>query len=290
MELVDRRRSALAMGGCVLSVCMGARVQAMTGNAGVLLGLLLATAVVSWYAGRWAGLATTGLGAAAASYFFLPPIHSWQVFRPQDSGALYSFAIGGVIISLLCGAAWQLRAEARSLQVTENELTHLRSLNSGLLLRIQHQDAAITASDRILQEFARTARTVVEAGGGGNDFVELARYLERDRRPSPQPVDCKALLNRCSLPTVWADPRDTRELFEIIGNLEISASQLPEWWLFVASIHSSATPPSPMQLCICERLVVSQGGRWWTATTHSGASELRFLLPRRELTDVLSLA
>ncbi len=37
MELVDRRRSALAMGGCVLSVCMGARVQAMTGNAGVLL-------------------------------------------------------------------------------------------------------------------------------------------------------------------------------------------------------------------------------------------------------------
>ena len=192
MELVAHRGdtwkgSALAVGACVLSVCMGARVQAMTGNAGVLLGLLLATAVASWYAGRWAGLATTGLGAAAASYFFLPPIHSWQVFRPQDSGALYSFAIGGVIISLLCGAAWQLRAEARSLQATENELTPLRSLNSGLLLRIQHQDAAITASDRLLQEFARPARTAMEAGAGCNDFVELARNLEQDHQPSPRP-------------------------------------------------------------------------------------------------------
>jgi hypothetical protein len=290
MELAASRSSdiwkkgALAVGACILSLWMAAPVQAATGNAGVLVGLLIATAVTAWYLGRGAGLATTVLGAAAAAYFFLPPIHSWEVIRPQDSGALYAFTIGGVILSLLGGATWQLRAEARSLQATENELTRLRSLNSELLLKVQYQGTAISTSDRFLKEFARTARAAKELTDDGDEFVDLALELENTNQPCPEAVDCNILFHtaRTPLPTVWADQREMRRLFEVIGNLEVSASQLPEWWLFVAGSHNSSAPLTSMQRCICERIVVRQGGRWWTVSTNNGGCEIRFLLPRRE--------
>src|ERR1700741_1485461 len=113
--------SAVGVGACILSLAVGSRMQDFTGSAGMLLGLLLATAVASWYAGRWVGLLTTLAGGFVASYL-LPPNYSFQIAEPRDSGALYSFAVVGVIISLLCGAAWQLRMEARAVEATGKEL------------------------------------------------------------------------------------------------------------------------------------------------------------------------
>jgi hypothetical protein len=286
MELVARRfetwkECAAATGACVLSLGLGSRVQALTGNAGVLLGLLLATAVASWYAGRWAGFLTTGVGAVVASYFFLPPLHSLRIFEPRDSGALYSFAIGGVIISLLCGAAWQLRAEARFARATEEELARLRSVNARLHQRTQQQDARLAASERLLQEFARSARAALEDRRGQSDFAKLACQFEQIKEASPQLVDCNTLWSRrSSLPTVWADEGEMRKLFEILALGDLSASELPEWWLFVAVFRNSISPLPPIQHCTCERIIARQGGRSWSNITANGSWELRFLMPR----------
>lgn len=40
--------------------------------------MLGSTVVVSWYGGRWAGLAAAVLGTLAVNYFFLPPYDSWH--------------------------------------------------------------------------------------------------------------------------------------------------------------------------------------------------------------------
>src|SRR5262249_16840209 len=135
---------------CLLTVMAGSRLQAVTGDAGVLLGLFVATATAAWYAGRWAGIVTTLVGSLAAAYM-LPPAYSFAIAKSADSGALYTFAAGGVIVSLLCGAAWQLRAEARHLVAIQNELASLREANAELLHRVRQQEAALRASDRLFE-------------------------------------------------------------------------------------------------------------------------------------------
>jgi hypothetical protein len=265
MELVAIRNetwkgSAIGLGACILTVAVGTRLQAVTGDAGILLGLFLATAVAAWYAGRWVGIVTTIVGVFAAAYM-LPPAHSFVVAKPEDFGALYSFAIGGVIVSLLCGAAWQLRLEARDVAVTQNELARLRTLNSELLNQVHRQDAALAASDRFFAEASRSA-------GWGTQGT------------------------RASEP--WTKHRGIRRLLDILvcrathGNamrsVHLNADRLPDSWIFTAAFRAdqdaSANPPlTPLELRACNRIVARQGGRCWTSHSGSGNWELKFTLP-----------
>ena len=285
MELIAGRNetlkgSAVGVGACILSLAVGARVQDITGSAGMLLGLLLATAVASWYAGRWVGLLTTLAGGFVASYL-LPPNYSLQIAEPRDSGALYSFAVVGVILSLLCGAAWQLRMEARAVDTANNELARLRSANSDLLWRARHQDAALRASEELLEAFARATLS------GAEEAREFAARLAQSGKARFGPVDCGALARGPSLPTVWADERDVRLLFDILTarGPRLRTGRLPDFWLFTAAFpkpESSARPVPPLtelELSACQRLVARQGGRSWTGASANGDWELRFLLP-----------
>lgn len=312
MELAASRSETLkgtvvGIGACVLTAGLGSHMEALTGSAGPLLGLLLATAVAAWYAGRWAGIITTAAGAIAAAYL-LPPAYSFRIAAPADSGALYSFALGGVIVSLLCGAAWQLRLEARAWQKSEHELSRLRSLNGELHQIIQQRDAALAASDRLLHEFARAALSAA----GTQTLTEMAKNFQLISQRSTQAVDCATLVESAktryehqagrqytiasaALPTVWGEERELRRLFEIlvfqavhnlsVRGLYLTASRLPESWLFTAAFRlgaPGAEPPlSPLEYCACDRIIARQGGRCWTNSTSHGDWELMFLLPRR---------
>lgn len=300
MELIAPQRTdswrggAIAAVACLLSLTLAARLQSLTGNSGMLLALLISAAVASWYAGRWAGMLTTLIGIAAAAYFFMPPDNSFHVSDPHDTGALYSFAIGGVIISFLCGAAWQMRAGVGSVRNGEPEMMRLRSRNSHLALQSKQDGAALAASDHLLRRFAQATRVALESGSGGGELLGLARRIEQEPNESaPSLVDCSALYpgSRVPLPTVSADPAELRQLFEILAVegergvdcLDLSASQLPAWWLFAAVFRSPAGPLTPLQFFLCERIVIRQGGRCWANASTHGAWELRFLLPRADV-------
>src|ERR1041385_9101368 len=104
MDLIARNETwkagAVGAAACALTLAFGTGMQVITGNAGMLSALLLATTIAAWFAGKWVGIATTAAGVVAAAYL-LPPTYSLRIAQPEDSGALYSFALGGIIISLL---------------------------------------------------------------------------------------------------------------------------------------------------------------------------------------------
>jgi hypothetical protein len=192
----------------------------------------------------------------------LPPAHSFVVARPADFGALYSFAIGGVIVSLLCGAAWQLRREAYDVAATHSELTRLRAQNAELLDKVHRQEAALTASDKFFAEASRSA-------GWETRGAEAA--------------------------TSWTKHRGVRRLLEILvcratngtatRSLHLNADRLPDSWIFTAAFRpdrdAPANPPlTPLELRACNRIVARQGGRCWTSQSGSGNWELKFTLPR----------
>ena len=250
--------TAIGIGACVLTVAAGTRLQALTGDTGVLLGLFVATAVAAWYAGRWVGIVTTVVGVFAAAYM-LPPTYSLAIAKPSDFGALYTFAIGGVIVSLLCGAAWQLRLEARDLEFTQDELAVLRARNAELVDIVHRQDAALTASDKFFAEASRSAAGEAIPPAGWTKQQEIRRMLEI--------LVCRAT-HADRLRSVW-----------------LNADRLPDSWLFTASFRpdqdaAAAEALTPLEIRVCNRIVTRQGGRCWTSRSGSGNWELKFTLPR----------
>jgi K+-sensing histidine kinase KdpD len=250
--------TAVGIGACVLTLSAGARLQAVTGDVGVLLGLFVATAVAAWYAGRWVGIVTTVVGSFAAAYM-LPPAYSFAIAKPADFGALYTFAIGGVIVSLLCGAAWQLRLEARAMETTQSELTRLRARNAELLDKLHLQDAALTASDRFFAEAAHSAGSEATRPSSSTKQQGIRRMLEI--------LVCRATHDSA------------------LRSVHLNADRLPNSWLFTAAFRPdretpAAVPLSPLEVRACNRIVARQGGRCWTSRSGSGAWELKFTLPR----------
>jgi hypothetical protein len=304
MELTANKSSFLKAGtvglvSCAVSLAISPHMHEATGSAGILLGWLIAAAASSWLAGRWAGLLTTGAGAIVAAYV-LPPNYSFHIAASQDSGALYSFAIGGIIISLLCGAAWQLRREARAVAATQEELARLRSSNNELLWRARQQDCALRASDGMLRALAGT---VLDSR---QQAEEIARGVAHDYPLSFEPVDCADLLadsirtysapvRALSLPTVLGDRRELCLLFDTlvsrasrnheVRGVDFVAARLPDSWLITVTFRRAEDAPTPfaplseLELAVCHRIVVRQGGRCWTTLTGSGGDwEIRFLL------------
>jgi hypothetical protein len=224
----------------------------------VLLGLFVATAIAAWYAGRWVGIVTTFIGSLAAAYM-LPPVHSFAVTKAEDFAALSSFAVGGVIVSLLCGAAWQLRLEARDMQATQRELAGLRARNAELLDQLHRQEAALAESDRFFAEAAHAAGWETAQPEGCTRQQGVRRLLE-------------ILVRRATRGTA-------------MRSLHLNADRLPDSWIFTAAFRPShdpaeAAPLTPFELHACKRIVTRQGGRCWTGRSGSGIWELKFTLPR----------
>ncbi|HEY4360575.1 MAG TPA: DUF4118 domain-containing protein [Bryobacteraceae bacterium] len=250
---------AIGIGACILTLAVGGRLQAVTGDAGVLLGLFVATAVAAWYAGRWAGIVTTAIGVFANAYI-LPPAYSLAIAKPADWGAVSSFAVGGIIVSLLCGAAWQLRLETRAMEATQTELLQLRARNAELSDQVRRQEAALAASDQFFAAASRTAATEAasETAGPYTRQQGIRRMLE-------------ILLCRAHE--------------DALRSVHFDANRLPDSWHFTAAFHPEhesppAEPLTPLEVRMCNRIVTREGGRCWTSRSNRGAWELKFTLPR----------
>jgi len=63
-----------------------------------------AVALSSWFGGTGPGLVATALGAFAADFYLLSPVHSLAIRQPQDVARLILFALVGVLIAALNGA------------------------------------------------------------------------------------------------------------------------------------------------------------------------------------------
>lgn len=263
MELVAVRSqtwkgTAIGIGGCAVILGAGAQLRAAAGDAGMLLGLFVATAIAAWYAGRWVGIVTTFVGSLAAAYI-LPPVHSFSIAKPEDFGALSSFAIGGVIVSLLCGAAWQLRLEARDMEATQQELACLRARNAELLGQLQRQEASLEASDHFFVEATRAAGWETAQPDSCSRQQGIRRLLE-------------ILVRRATQGTT-------------MRSVHLNAVRLPDSWIFTAGFRPDreipdGEPLTAFELRACQRIVARQGGRCWTGRSGSGNWELKFTLPR----------
>src|SRR5260370_29202285 len=63
------------------------------------MGFVAALVVVAWPGGLGPGLVATGLGGAAATFFALEPIYSFQLRAPSDLVGLGLYAFVGIVIS-----------------------------------------------------------------------------------------------------------------------------------------------------------------------------------------------
>src|SRR5688572_15399897 len=71
--------------------------------------------IISAYAGGWLpGLLATGTVVIGASYFLLPPLHSFAVFSSTHRWQLLLLVFSGALISAICEALRRSRAHAEA--------------------------------------------------------------------------------------------------------------------------------------------------------------------------------
>ena len=113
---------AISLGAVVLA-CLGRwGLDQVVGDFFPFLTFFVAVALVTWFAGRLAGLITLLASGAAALYFFLPPRFSIALTEPGTPEGMLMYLIAGWVLILLFDSrrrAW-LRAvsQAELLQVT----------------------------------------------------------------------------------------------------------------------------------------------------------------------------
>ena len=141
-----------------------------------------AAALAAWYGGLGPGVLATVLGAAAADWFFIEPIHSWSISRGGDVVALAAFVISCLFI---VGAVESMhRAKARALsELAERhrlEERHTRLIHSAMdaIIAVDAQQRIILFNPAAERMFGCAAG---EAIGGSLDRFIPARHREAHR-------------------------------------------------------------------------------------------------------------
>ena len=106
--------------------------------------------VSAWLGGFWAGILTTVICAAAADYFWLPPVHSWGIAQSSDVAGLVLMVTIGAVVSAL-NEAWrrdastaerttaELRRQAQELELARAELAKASRLKDEFLAALSHE-------------------------------------------------------------------------------------------------------------------------------------------------------
>ena len=121
------RSTLLRYGGAALAVLLATAARLaldpILGDLFPFATLFLAVLVVAGYAGRGPALLATGLGAAAAARFLLPPRDSLAVRGFENQAGLVLYLTVGAGIALLGGAmrSARRRAEAHAAEAAEKE-------------------------------------------------------------------------------------------------------------------------------------------------------------------------
>lgn len=121
---VRRRLTGWAVVACGLPAVTGAGagVRAEVGATTPILAYLLVVLAASALGGASPGLAAAVAAALLANWYFIPPLHHWQVNKTEDVVALLAFAAVAGVVAAFAGAnarrtedAHRARAEAEAL-------------------------------------------------------------------------------------------------------------------------------------------------------------------------------
>jgi two-component system sensor histidine kinase KdpD len=125
-----------------------------------LLLVLLVSATWGWQVGVFAAL----LGYLTLNFFFVEPLHTVSVQRPQDHAALLVFLavslIGGSLLS-------QARASAETARRKQAETQVLLDLSRELIGQAEPKDALMTLCESVVDALRARAASVLSPANGG---------------------------------------------------------------------------------------------------------------------------
>jgi two-component system sensor histidine kinase KdpD len=144
--------------------------------------------VVALTGGRWPALAAAVAGALLLNYFFVPPLHTFDVASGIDLCALVVFTLTAIAVSSVVDAASRRREQARR---AEQEAGTLAMLNRKVLggeydvprlLELARDTFGAQSADLVTDEPAPGASSVVVRAGAGGWLVLRGASLDPRER------------------------------------------------------------------------------------------------------------
>jgi len=128
---------------------------------------IAAIIVVSWYAGRRAGLVCALASAALVQYFILGPAHSFRIVQGLDAVRLLAFLVLGTIIGVLSGglrdAMRRADAQAEELQDQAMELEQQIEQSQAMAAQLEESNEELQRGEESLRRSERRYRALAEA-------------------------------------------------------------------------------------------------------------------------------
>ena len=171
------RRYATAVIGTVLATAVRMALAPLLHNRSAFFAYILAVLFTAWYGGLGPALLAIVLGMLTASYFFLPPVHSFSILDPEARIKAGLFVIIGLTTALLS------KSPTRSRKTAEESARRARD-------EIDERMRAEAALKRTIEE----VRLLVEAGQLLGSTLDPGSDL---REPEPlvaRVMDCDGLL------------------------------------------------------------------------------------------------
>ncbi len=167
------RAAALRLGAAVVGLLVAATAARLLlddwlGTASPLLPYAFAIALASVWWGLWPGLLATGLAAASAAWFFLPPAGSFAIASPAQRVSLLLFAALGILLAVLGERA------RRSQQRALHHGARLQETLAALGQQARSLQEALAARDRSIAELEATDRRLRHAVEEFESLMRLA--------------------------------------------------------------------------------------------------------------------
>jgi C4-dicarboxylate-specific signal transduction histidine kinase len=151
----------LTVGRLILAVALVAAALAVTillQNVIPIAGYIIFYAAVmtsAWFGGLWSGAISAVLSVLAVEYFFVPPLHSFQVHRDYVP-VFVEFVVSSLIVGWF--SSWRREAELELQSKVAERTAELRRTNESLIAEIAERKRAEAASLEARAELARLTR------------------------------------------------------------------------------------------------------------------------------------
>lgn len=152
MRFFSRRiwRFALALGSVVVATAFGLLADRANLHESVFTFFILAVALTSWYAGAWAAIVASLVGALTFNYFFTPPLYTLTLTR-EDVAYLSVFTVLAAFLIWFGIVRRRAESELRnSRDLLEAEVEQRRLLN----LELETRSDELRATNKELEAFA----------------------------------------------------------------------------------------------------------------------------------------
>jgi C4-dicarboxylate-specific signal transduction histidine kinase len=239
------RRPASAILGGGLAVTLVAAAWGLTllsqnvfSTAGYLF-FYAAVVASAWFGGKWAGWVAVILSAAAVEYFFIAPIHSFNL-NPESLPIFIEFAASALVVGWF--SSWRKQAEAElryardELQLRVEERTvELKETNRQLLAEMAERKRAEEAYYEAQAELARVTR--MSAMGA------LAASISHEVN---QPL--AAVVTNADACMMWlaSDPPNLEEARAAVDSIAQQGTRASEVVRHIRAMFSKAAPERTM--------------------------------------------